>query len=307
MVSRRAVVAAAAVALAGCSGGDPNATNESDPRTDDASGQPDQPADDAPTTTDAPPATDASSADAASTTDPSPTVEWDEVAEFRKWLTDYSPLPGSNSRFDYQRGYADSYVAGGRVAFLELSPDDVSGHLTQSGTVVHLGSFDGEAMIGKIEASDEHERTGEYEGYATASATDANTELAVGDDAVLAGADVTEWIDARRGNRPRLEDVDPEFTRLFRRLPDRGIVAGQYGSPAGGEIDIDAISLWGTSMPSLDDGTSTWVYVFEEETDVTDDVLAELRRGLEPLTEELTGSAVDGRFATITGVLALPE
>lgn len=302
MVSRREVVAAAAVAFAGCSGGGSEATS----RTDDESSV--RQTGDAPRTGETSSAADASpTADRTSTTDASPAVEWDEVAEFRKWLTDYSPFPGSNSRFEYKRDYADSFVAGGRVAFLELSPDDVSGHLTQSGTVVHLGSFDRASLVGTIEASDEHERTGEYGGYATASATDTATELAVGDDAVLAGTDLTEWIDARRGDRPRLEAVDPDFTRLFRELPDRGVVAGQYGSPTGGEIDVDAISLWGTSMPGLDAGTSTWVYVFEEESDATDDVLAELRRGLEPLTEELTGSAVHGRIATITGVLALPE
>lgn len=297
-VSRRAVLAAGAVAIAGCSGGESDATSPDD----DASDASDR-STDAPTTTDGPATTDeATTADAASTTEPSSSVEWDEVAEFRKWLTDYSPIPGGNRRFDYQRGYADSFVAGGRVAFLELSPDDVTGHLTQSGTVVHLGSFDGEALVGKIEASDDHERTGEYEGYATAEATDARSELAVGDDAVLAGADVTEWIDARRGNRPRLEAVEPEFTRLFRNLPDRGVVAGQLGSPAGGEIDVDAIALWGTSMPAVDAGAATWVYVFESTDDLTDDALAELERGLEPLTEELTGSTADGRLATITGV-----
>lgn len=307
-VSRRGVVAGVVAALGGCVGG----SNESDDPTGDGTvrdvtrtpgnatserSSTTRPVDEESTETTA---TDDTTDEPDATDDAATAVEWEEVAAFRRWLTDYSTIPNGNSRFDYQRGYAEAFVEGGRVAFLDLPRDGVDGHLTQSGTVVHLGAFDRESLVERVEASDDHELTGEHEGYALGRSEATGSEVAVGDDAVLAGSEVTPWIDARVGTRDRLETVDPDFTRLFRRLPDRGVVAGQYGPPTGGRIDLEAISLWGHSMPSLDADTATWVYLFDEESALTDDALATIERGLEPLTEEITAASADGRFATIT-------
>jgi hypothetical protein len=293
--SRRSVLAAtgtlAAAALAGCTGGgSSDATTSSDP-------------------------TDATAADAttetteatATTADAAPSVDWDEVAAFRTWLTDYSTLPSSNHRFDYQSVGLDRLVSSGRAAFLDLSTDDVAGFLTQSANALYLGDFDAGSLDDAVEASENHELTGEYEGYATAEATEAGTEFALGGDAVLAGSGLTEWIDAHRGARPRLEETDLVFTRIFRRLPDREVVTAQRGPPAGGEIDAEAIDAWGTSMPSLRPESATWVYALAPDTSgaEVDELASELAASA--FTEEVTDRTVDGRFATFTATVALPE
>ncbi len=265
--SRRSFVASVAVALAGCTGTSDRGS-ESDSST--TTGAP--PTDGERTTATAESRDERTTAES---DDAPPTVAWDEVAAFRKWLTDYSTIPNSNHRFDYQRGYAESYVKGGRVSFLDLARASVDGHLVQSGTVVHLGSFDVASLTDRIEESPDHERTGEYDEYVLAERPESGSELAVGDDALLAGSDLRKWIDARVGTRERLEEVEPDFTRVFRRLPDRGLVTGQYGPPTGGEID-------------------------ETVEDLTDEALTSIEEGLGPAVEEVTGSERDGRFATIT-------
>ncbi|WP_135851465.1 hypothetical protein [Halorussus salinus] len=290
--SRRSFVASVAVALAGCTG---TSEREADSGSSTTTGVP---------TTDDDPTTAVTESDSERTTaeseDRAPTVAWDEVAAFRKWLTDYSTIPNSNHRFDYVGGYAESYVKGGRVSFLDLSRDSFDGHLVQSGNVVHLGSFDAASLTDRIEESPDHERTGEYEEYVLAEQTETGIEVAVGDDALLAGSDLRKWIDTRLGKRQRLEQVEPDFTRVFRRLPDRGLVTGQYGPPTGGEIDDDAIKLWGLSREGLSSDTATWVYAFETAEDLTAEALTAIEEGLGPTVEEVTGSERDGRFATIT-------
>lgn len=282
--SRRSLLASTgALALsgvAGCLGGRPG---DSAPAPADPTDAPEETA--ATTTTDDP-------ADAA--------VDWSEVAAFRTWLTDHSTFPSTNHRFDYQEVDLDGVAGSGRAGFLGLDAADVDGFLVQSGNAIFLGSFDAAALTDAVESSDEHEVTGEYEGYVTAEATETRTELAVGDDAVLAGAELSAWIDARRGDRDRLEEVDPVFTHLFRRLPDRGLLTAQYGSPTGGEIRVEEIYAWGHSMASLDADAATWVYVLEDAA--TEAVVADLEAGLDEsvFTESVTDVAVDGRTVTVT-------
>ncbi|MGB9963834.1 hypothetical protein [Halobacterium hubeiense] len=269
--SRRSVLASAGAlalaGLAGCTGGDA----ESDPTAE-------------PTAT--------------ATSDPS--VDWSEVAEFRTWLTEYSTLPSSNARFDYQQVNLDQVVGVGRTSVFDVAPEDADGALVQSANVVVLGDFDRESLVADLEASEDHEVTGEYEGYATAEAAETATEYAVGGDAVLAGSELAVWIDTHLGERERLEEADPVFTRIFERLPDRGLVTGQYGTPAGGEIDAEAIEAWGHSMPSLAAGEGTWVYALEPDTGeaAVDELAAEL--GESAFVTEVTDRAVDGRFVAFT-------
>lgn len=289
--SRRGVLASAGAltltALAGCTGDGSNATDTPATETPRDTTR-------AQTTTDGP----------GTTASDAPAVDWDEVADFRTWLTDYSTLPSSNSRFDYQSVGLEQVVGAGRASFLDLSTDAVDGFLTTSGNAFYLGDFDADALVDAVEDSPDHELTGDHEGYTTAEATETGTEVAVGDDAVLAGSELSVWIDAHVGQRARLEETDPVFTELLARLPERGIVAAQYGPPAGGEIDAAAIDAWGTSMASLDADTGTWVYAFEPGTGeaVVDDVAAGLTDGA--FTTGVTDRSRDGRFVTFTATLA---
>lgn len=236
-----------------------------------------------------------------------PTVDYDEVADFRTWLTAHSTIPESNNRFDYQSVGLDGVVGVGRTGVFDLSADDADGALVQSGNVVLLGEFDADALVEDVEASDGHEITGEYEGYRTAEATETGSELAVGEDAVLAGSELSVWIDTHLGERERLEETDPVFTRIVRRLPHRGLVTAQYGTPAGGEIDAEAIEAWGTSMPSLEAGEGTWVYVLEPDTGeaAVDELADELAASA--FTDEVTDRSRDGRFVTFDATVPTPE
>jgi hypothetical protein len=295
--SRRSFVASVAVALAGCAGTSDRGSESDGSATTNVPTTGDSTTDDEQTTA------TAGSDDERTTTesdDAAPTVAWNEVAPFRKWLTDYSTIPNSNHRFDYVRGHSDAYVKGGRVSFLDLPNESFDGHLVQSGNVVHFGSFDAASLTDRIEESPDHERTGEYDEFVFAEQTETGIEVAVGDDALLAGSDLRMWIDTRLGKRQRLEEEDPDFTRVFRRLPDRGLVTGQYGPPTGGEIDNDAIELWGLSRESLSSDTATWVYAFETAEELTAEALANVAEGLGPTVEEVRNSERDGRFATIT-------
>jgi len=291
--SRRSVLATASglalAGLAGCtaSGGDDGATTQA--------------------TTDESTAATTEQGDTATTTEASATVDYSEVGDFRTWLTDYSTLPSSNGRFDYQRVGLDTVVGVGRTSVFDISAADADGALVQSGNGIVLGSFDVADLVADVEASADHEVTGEHEGYRTAEATESGSELAVGEDAVLAGSDLSVWIDTHLGERDRLEEVDPVFTRILERLPHRGVVAGQYGTPAGGEIDAEAIEAWGTSMESLEAGEGTWVYVLEPGTDesAVEELASELAASA--FTEAVTGRRRDGRFVTFEATTPVPE
>lgn len=300
--SRRSVLATtgalALAGLAGCTSGDSNADAPTDTATT-------EPTSDQTTTssTTAETVSDGDDTTDAVMEDVEP-VDWDEVSAFRTWLTDYSMIPEGNDRFDYQAVDLNRVVGTGRAGFLDLDVEAVDGFLVDSGNVVYPGSFDVDRLTDAVESSDAHELTGEYEGYVTAAATEHGTEFALGDDAVLAGSDLSKWIDAHLGDRNRLEEVDPVFTYLFRRLPDRGLLTAQYGPPAGGEISTEAIYAWGHSMASLDADDATWVYVLEDAA--TEDVVDELETGLEEsvFTKSVTDVAVGGRIVTVTATPA---
>jgi len=281
--SRRSVLASAGglalAGLAGCTG---------DGGSDDATTT-------RASTTSAPTETDTTE-QSATTAGDTPSVDWTEVAAFRTWLTEYSTLPSSNARFDYQSVGLESIVGVGRTSVFDLSAEDADGALVQSGNVILLGAFDVDALVADVEASADHEVTGEHEGYRTAEATETGSELAVGEDAVLAGSDLSVYVDTHLGERERLEETDPVFTQVLRRLPHRGLVSGQYGAPAGGEIDAESIEAWGTSMASLDSGEGAWVYALEPDTSdaAVDELEAELAES--SFTEAVTSRRRDGRF-----------
>lgn len=274
--SRRSVLASAGTlalaGLAGCTSGDSDATDNPTKVSTDATTEP--------------------------TTTAEQSIDWSEVADFRTWLID-SADESSNGRFDYQEVGLDQIVGVGRTSVFDVAPEDADGALVQSGNTILLGDFDAEARVADLEAADGHEVTGEREGYTTAEAAETGTELAVGGDALLAGSDLATWIDAHVGERDRLEEADPTFTRIFEGLPDRGLVSGQYGPPLGGEIDAEAIEAWGHSTAELG-AEGTWVYALEPDTGgaAIDELESEL--GASAFTTEVTGRTVDGRFVTFT-------
>ena len=231
---------------------------------------------------------------------------------FRSWLTDERLREASNLRFDYARGYTETFV-GRRVEALELPPERIDGHVTQSGTVVHLGGFDVGATADRIEAADDLRRTGEYEGYVVAEgAVEAGDRrvgfpVAVGEDAVVVGENYEAAIDAHRGNRETLEEVEPTVGVLFDELPlgDAASVAGQLGAPTGtGSTLAEYVSVSGTAHEKRRGGDTTWVYVFEDADDVTPKRAGILASSIR--LSEVPDTATDGRVVRLEGEMTLP-
>ncbi|RQG96096.1 hypothetical protein [Natrarchaeobius oligotrophus] len=277
-LTRRGALALAAVGLAGCA--------SSQERDDDAPGDGTDANEDA-----------TGDADDRDTPDRDIEPDWDEAAAFRTWLLDTD----GNRRFDYTATFPeDADPADGFPDFFGLETDDLEGHLMQSGTHVFFGSFDPDSIVDGVDAAEEYDLSGEYEGFyvVTRSPSDGEElEIAVGQDAIVVGVDYERRIDAHRGVGDRLEEVDPEFTHLFRELPHDTTVTGQYGSPTGANVDVDEIILWGVSSETPMAETVTWVFVFEREADLTDDALAQL----EGVSSDVEDSSVDGRTATVVG------
>lgn len=262
-LTRRGLITVTAVGLAGCLGSDDEEEVTDDWKTEDEPEQIDG--------------------------------NWKDSDEFREWLTDESAYSESHF-FEFVAGYSKSLVSPRLEAF-DLTGENVDGHLIQSGAEIHLGQFDAESIVSQFEDSDDHEVGDEHEGY-----TIVDEDVAVGDDAVLwygMEGDLTRRIDVRTGAEDRLEAADPTFTDLFETLPDGSIVSGQYHSSEWDEFDIDELSLWGSSIESLESGEATWVFVFEDESEPTEDVLAEL----ETVAEEVHDAELDEETAIVTGTV----
>ncbi|MFP8952724.1 hypothetical protein ACLI4Z_07105 [Natrialbaceae archaeon A-arb3/5] len=279
--TRRGVIALGAVALAGCtsSGG-----NGDDEPTDDDPGNEDEP----------------SETDELNRNLPERDIEpaWDEAAPFRPWLLDST----HNRRFDYTAVFPEEADPAAQLPdFFDVATDDLDGHLIQTESQVFLGSFDVESIANGAEASDEYEFSGHYEGYAVVEPTGSEAsvphEIAVGSEAIVLGADYEARIDARLGEHERLEEVDSEFTHLFRELPYETTVTAQYDSPMGGSMED--VYIWGVASESPTAETMTWVFVLRE--DPSEDVLEEL----ESVSDDVEESELDGRTATVVG--APPE
>ncbi|MEY7850016.1 hypothetical protein AB7C87_12560 [Natrarchaeobius sp. A-rgal3] len=276
-ITRRGVIALTAVGLAGCAGSDERENGDDDEiegiddgdDEDDSDGQPAEP-----------PERDI-------------TVDWDEAPTFRTWLL----RTGSNSRFDYTATFPDGADPAEQFpAFFGLSAGDVDAHLIQTGTHLFFGSFDTEAILDGVQETDGVELTSQYEGYAVVTEDRSDgppREIAVGGDAIIVGPDYERRIDASRGDHDRLEELDPEFTHLFRELPHETTVSAQYGGMSA--LEVDDIYCWGVSSESPSAETMTWVFVFATEPD--SDVLSDL----EEIAGELEESTLEGRTATVVG------
>ena len=230
---------------------------------------------------------------------------WDEVKEYRKWLTDARLRENSNLRFEYTDGYTDVFV-GGRVEPLDISSENVDGHLTQSGRVVHLGGFDTETLVERVEEADGYETAGEYEGYTVVEGAVNGTtvELVFAEDAVVVGEGYEAAIDARVGNRERLEEVESDFTLLLDELPEGETVAGQYGAPPESSPVGEYVSVWGVSHETQTGGETTWVYVFEDADDVTPKRAGILASSIQ--LGDANDTETDGRVARVVGEVPVP-
>ncbi len=227
----------------------------------------------------------------------------EEADEFRLWLAHERPREDTNHRFDYAEGYAPSYVEGGRIEFLDIPAESYDGHLSQSGSAVHLGEFDVDTLLERVEEDDEHERAGVYEGYALVEGEDVT--FAIDENAVVVGEMYETLIDTRNSELDRLEEVEPDFTMVFDELPDAGSMTGQYGPPIGGDVDAEEIHLWGHSLETPTGGDATWIFVFEEEDEVTDETVEELEM-INPFGG-IDESEVDGRTVRLEGEVETPD
>ena len=291
--TRRGLVVAAGVGLAGCLGSDDGSSGsdgsdgESDDSSDSLGGIP--PGD--------------IEARRERMPDPGVTVDWSDVREFRKWLFDDGNE--SNGRLEYTETLPDDREFVLSDGF-DIEPEQVDGQLSHVDTEILLGSFDAEALETDLEASDAYEISDEYAGYLVVDERADDPVVgtaAVGDDAIVLGSGYERPIDARRGDRDRLEDVDPWITHVFETLPDEPPVSVEYLKPPVGGIDVDEIYCWGASIPDGEDETATWVFVFDRPEDITDDV----RSQIEAVAAAVRDSETDGRTLTIEGVPELPD
>lgn len=231
-------------------------------------------------------------------------VDWDDAQEYRTWLTDgvMQTDAETNARFTYAATYAEPYAAGERAAVLDLAPENIDGHLLSGGTIVHFGTFDVGSLRDRVDASEDHEVVDEYEGFDVVDGELGH--LAIGADAVVVGNGYEPLIAAHERRRDRLEEIDPVFTRLFEKLPPGQELVGQFDSPTGGDVDVEAIHAWAHTVESFDGGDATWVFAFDDEEDLTEEVLGEL----EGIVPDIDGASVDrssrdGRFARVEGIL----
>ena len=285
---RFAALAAAGLAgLAGCADGDETSADEqeSDVESDDVDADADAGADSG--TDDA--------LDPDEIDGPEAPPEWDH-AEFRAWLLDEGPVEDGNRRFDYTETIPEGFGSD-LPSFFDVSQATVDGHLVQGFTQVFLGAFDADAMTAGGADADSFTLADEYEGYAVLEPDGDGPPAAIGPDAIVIGEDYERRIDARYGERDRLEEADPDFERLFAELPHENTISGQYGSPTGGDADIDEIALWGVSSPEPMADSMTWVFVFEDEAALTEDALADL----ETVSGGVEESSIDGRIARVVG------
>ncbi len=279
--SRRGVLALAAVGLAGCT------ASESSSEDDTAQTDDDDP-------------TPATESDDEEPPERSIDPDWETAQEFRTWLLEDS----ANSRFDYTETFPDGVdLEGALPEFTDLTMADVDAHLVQSFTQVVFGSFDPGTIADDAATSEDAEVHDPYEGFAVIEEdlpTGETHMLAVGPEAIVIGDDYEARIDAHLGEKERLEEVDPEFTHLFNELPHETTVTGEYGPPAGG-VDVPEIYLWGVSSERPAAEEATWVFVFADDSDLTEETLTEL----EEVSSDVTESSVDDRTASVVG--APPE
>ncbi|MDQ2050335.1 hypothetical protein RBH26_07535 [Natronolimnohabitans sp. A-GB9] len=289
--TRRGVIAAvgAGVGLAGCLSG------SDDDGTDDGSSEE---TDDSTELVDGIDATDLE-ARRERMPDPAVTVDWSEAREFRAWLFDDGNR--SNGRFDYTEDLPpidddDSPV----LEVLDGYPEQVDGLLSQGTTQVVLGQFDADEIEARLEDGDVYDVRDEYGGYVVAE-DEGGEPIAVGEDAVVIGTEYERPIDARHGDRDRLEDVDPWMTHVLETLPADSLVTGEFLTPVGEAVDVAEIYCWGLSMADREAETATWTFVFDRPDDITDDVRSEI----ESVAAETHDLETDGRTLTLEG--AVPE
>lgn len=225
----------------------------------------------------------------------------EDPTDFRFWLNSDQLEPEMNLRFDYTHGYeADLFET--LPAFVEVTEESVEGTLVQHANVIHLGSFDVEDILDSVADDADYEETGERGEFTIVDET-----IAISQHALILGdsADGPEIpLEVYEGNRNPLESVDPAFTRVFEELPDDHSISGQYGLPPGVDLDVDGQYVMGLSNDpdDLPDGPddrieTNWVFLFLDESNLTEETLAEL----ETIADTVSHSEIDGRVARVEG------
>jgi hypothetical protein len=136
----------------------------------------------------------------------------------------------------------------GNSAGVALTAVDISGQ--SASWVVFVASKDDAKAKNAIDGGDTH-ADGEYSGYSQYVSTTDNTELAVGDGAVIAASDTQtlhDAIDVRNGKADSLADVGT-FKDAMSRLPADSLVRG-YANPGAIAQLVSLAQLSGDSNPA---------------------------------------------------------
>ncbi|NGM68898.1 hypothetical protein G6M89_07715 [Natronolimnobius sp. AArcel1] len=287
-LTRRGAVAATAAGLAGLAGCASSSDDQESPSTETNSSE-----------TDTNDSDDSESGvqsedDIPEISGPETPPEWDH-AEFRAWLLDDDSGTGSR-RFDYTETIPDGF-GDDLPSFFDVSAATVDSHLSQSSTQVFFGAFDVDAMIEDAAAADGFTVTDEYRGYGILEPTSDGPSAAVGSNAIVIGTDYEQRVDARYGEEARLEEADETVAQLFAELPHENTISGQYGSPTGIDIAAEEIILWGVSSPEPMADSMTWVAIFEDDVEVTDDMVS----AFEDISSDVSESELDGQVVRVTG------
>ncbi|WP_247730841.1 hypothetical protein [Halovivax limisalsi] len=215
---------------------------------------------------------------------------------FRFWLTMHRQPPGNGVRFNYADGWQPDHV-GELFDFTDLAQQSVTGSLLHANAATYLGTFDVDELLQHVEAADEYERTGEYGGFHLV-----NDRIAIGPDAIVVSTFDVDYdvpIDRYNGKRKPLEAIDPGVTRLFEELPPGGSLEGEYVAPIRDALGVETGYLRGISSDTVESRECTWVYLFTDESHVTDTVLSKLESPL----AHVRRTEIDGRVARLFGTV----
>ncbi|ELY54838.1 hypothetical protein [Natronolimnohabitans innermongolicus] len=232
--------------------------------------------------------------------DPDVDLEWDDAREFRAWLFDDGNETTGQYNYTEDLPPVDD-VESPILEVIDGYPDRVDGLLRQPGSEVVFGEFDRDDLESTLEGSDAYAVTDEYEGYVVAEPDDENGDggpVAGGDDAIVVGSRYERPIDAGRGERDRLEEIDPWMTHVFETLPTGELASGAYLAPLEG-LEHGEIYCWGVSTPDREADASEWALVFDDPDDAVD-AENDVRSEVELVGGEVTALEVDERTMTMT-------
>lgn len=203
-------------------------------------------------------------------------------------------------RFTSREG-ADPSEDDALVPFVDFADHSVNWTLTHHLALIVYGSFDVDDLRATVEASEDHELTGEYGG---APIVDGHTALLP--DAIVRstyGDRYELFVDRHNKEQESLLALDPAFTRLFAELPAGGTVEGEYVAPIADDIGVKEAYVRGIHTDSMESQDVTYVYLFPSESQLTEETLDTLEATKESLIT-VTDSEIDGQVARIEGEIS---